>query len=158
MSDDDASVSAAEYRALAEFRYQIRRLLRFSEQAAHDAGLESHQHQLLLAIKGLPEGREPTIGDLAERLQVQHHSTVELVDRLEARGLVRRTRGEADRRQVFVHLTPAGEAALEELSRYHRAELRSAGPEMVRALEALMARAGVAAPGDSDRTGGPLSP
>ncbi len=154
----DVAVSAAEYRALSEFRYQIRRLLHFSEQAAHDAGLEPHQHQLLLAIKGLPAGREPSIGELAERLQVQHHSTVELVDRLEARGLVRRSRGEADRRQVFVHLTASGEAALEELSRYHRAELRSVGPEMVRALEALMARAGVANAGIDGMTGGLVGP
>src|SRR5712692_2945540 len=91
----------ADYEALAELRYQIRRFLHFSEQAARAAGLEPHQHQLLLALKGLPAPGEPaSIGWLAERLQIQHHSAVELVDRLAERGLASRSRAPSDRRQV----------------------------------------------------------
>jgi len=75
-------VTIDDYRGLGEFRYQIRRFLRFSEQVAREAGIEPQQHQLLLAIKGLPEGVVASISILAERLQIQHHSAVELVDRL----------------------------------------------------------------------------
>lgn len=119
-----ASPSLAEVRALAEFRYQIRRFLRFSERAARAAGLEPRQHQLLLAVKGLPLGRLATVGEIAERLQVRHHSAVELIDRLAARGLVRRRRHAPDRRQVVVRLSARGEAVLRELSLVHLAELR----------------------------------
>jgi DNA-binding MarR family transcriptional regulator len=127
-----------EYRALAEFRFQIRRFVHFSEQAAHAAGLEPQQHQLMLALKGFPAGKSATISDLAERLQLQHHSTVELIDRSVRQGFVERSRGTEDRRQVFVTLTPHGEALLRELSFHHRRELRSAGPALVRALRALI--------------------
>src|SRR6266571_9280941 len=106
--DDNQEIRIADYQALAEFRYQIRRFMRFSEQMARSAGLEPQQHQLLLAIKGLPEGRRAIIGELAERLQLQHHSVVELVDRLEERGFVQRNRDEGDQRRVLVRLTPAG--------------------------------------------------
>ena len=68
----------ANYKAMAELRYQIRRFLRFSENAARQAGIEPQQHQLLLAVRGLPDALKPTIGVLAERMQLQHHSTVEL--------------------------------------------------------------------------------
>ena len=127
-----------EYQALAEFRFQIRRFTHFSEQAARAAGLEPQQHQLLLAVKGLPDGECATIGSLAERLQLQHHSAVELVGRSVSQGLVARSRGTADRRQVFVTLTPHGETLLRDLTLHHRRELRSAGPALVRALNALM--------------------
>ncbi len=132
-------VADADYRALAEFRHQIRRFLRFSEQAAREAGLEPQQHQALLALKGLPPGRPPTVRELAERLQIQHHSAVELVDRLVERGLLCRARHEQDRRQVLLRLTPSGEALLRDLSRHHRAELHAAGPALARALEAVLA-------------------
>lgn len=135
---EDADISTTEYQALAEFRYRIRQFLHFSEQVARTAGIEPQQHQLMLAIKGFPNGDPATITDLAERLQLQHHSVVELVNRAEARGLVQRARGEADRRQVFIHLTAAGERVLDELSLDHRGELRVAGPELVRALNALL--------------------
>ena len=88
----ERSLTLADYQSLAEFRYQIRRFLHFSEQAARDAGLEPRQHQLMLAIKGLPRERGRRIGELAERLQIQHHSAVELVNRLAAGGYVRRQR------------------------------------------------------------------
>ena len=135
---EDTDISMAEYQALAEFRYRIRQFLHFSEQVARTAGIEPQQHQLMLAIKGFPDGEPATITDLADRLQLQHHSVVELVNRAEARGLVQRARGEADRRQVFIHLTDAGEGVLSELSRHHRGELRVAGPELVRSLNALL--------------------
>ena len=132
-------LTLADYRALAEFRCQLRRFLRISEQAARAAGLESQQHQLLLAVKGMPEGMPATIGALAERLQVRHHTTVELVDRMEVRGLVRRSHAGTDRRQVFVRLAPSGERMLPRLSLAHRAELRSVAPSLLRALEELVA-------------------
>jgi DNA-binding MarR family transcriptional regulator len=131
-------VSAAEYRALAEFRYRLRRFVHFSEQAALDVGVEPRQHQLLLAVRGLPVGISPTIGVLAERLQLKHHSTVELIDRCEARGLVRRTPHGLDRRQVVIALTAAGERLLRRLSVVHRAELRSVGSELLDALTTLV--------------------
>src|SRR6266536_3483711 len=139
MMHSTADISMADYRALAEIRYQIRRFLHFSEQAAREAGLVPQQHQLLLALKGLPTGRKATISELAERLQLRHHSTVELIDRLVERGLIKRLRDEADQRRVIIHLTPQGEQVLRRLSLLHRHELQMAGPAFVRALGALLA-------------------
>src|ERR1700683_5655219 len=82
----ESSLTLADYQSLAELRSQIRHFLYFSEQAAREAGLEPRQHQLMLTLKGLPAGTRPRIGELAERLQIQHHSTVELVNRLGAGG------------------------------------------------------------------------
>ena len=132
-------IAESDYQVLAEFRYQIRRFLHFSEQAARAAGIEPQQHQLLLALRGLPEG-QAHIGALAERLQIQHHSTVELVDRLTDRGLVSRARADSDRRQVLVQLSAEGEAAMEKLAKSHLEELRSNGPALVEALEDLIRR------------------
>jgi DNA-binding MarR family transcriptional regulator len=154
----DEGMPLADYQALAEVRYQIRRFLHFSEGAARRAGLEPQQHQALLALKGLPPDRAATIGELAERLQLAHHSAVELVGRLEDRGLVQRTRSAADRRQVLVALTPQGDAVLRELSLQHRAELRSAGPALVRALNALLAADTGDAPPPGGDAGEPSSP
>jgi DNA-binding MarR family transcriptional regulator len=134
----EKSLSLADYEALAELRYQIRRFLHFSEQAARKAELEPQQHQLMLALKGLPAKTMPSIGELAERLQIQHHSTVELTNRLAARGYVRRHRDGVDRRQVRLSLTPAGEKILRELSLHHKAELRTRGPALVAALKRAM--------------------
>lgn len=130
--------AADDYQALAQFRYLIRRFLRFSEDSARKAGIEPRQHQMLLAIKGLPAGKEATIGTLAERLQVQSHSAVELANRLVTRGLVKRRPSESDRRQVLLDLTPEGEEVLRELSAMSRAELRSLGPTLVRSLNDLL--------------------
>jgi DNA-binding MarR family transcriptional regulator len=138
MMNPGDEIPITEYQALAEFRSQLRRFLRFSEQAARTAGLKPQQHQLLLAVKGLPEGRKATISVLAERLQLAHHSTVELIDRLAQRGFIQRRREEADQRQVLVSLTPQGEEALRNLSLAHRAELRSAGPALVQTLTLLL--------------------
>jgi DNA-binding MarR family transcriptional regulator len=127
-----------DYESLAELRYQIRRFLRFSEQAARQTGLEPRQHQLLLALKGLPKNVRPRIGELAERLQIQHHSTVELANRLAARGLVKRHQSDGDRREVLLALTTKGDKLLRELSLYHKQELRNAGPDLLRALKRVI--------------------
>ena len=127
-----------EYRELAEFRQRIGRFLRFSEQAARAAGIAPRQHQLLLAVKGTTEGEAPTVGALAGWLGILHHSAVGLVDRLAARRLVRRRRDARDRRQVHVELTPQGEELLRRLSLHHRAELRTEGPALVRALRVII--------------------
>jgi DNA-binding MarR family transcriptional regulator len=127
-----------QYRELAEFRYQIRRFIAFSERAARAADLEPRQHQLLLAIKGLPAGRRPTIGALAERMQLRHHSVVELVDRLAARRLVARRRSERDAREILLVITAAGERLLHKLTLGHQAELQAAGPSLVKALGDLL--------------------
>jgi DNA-binding MarR family transcriptional regulator len=135
-----ADLSAAEYRALAEFRYQIRRFLQFSAEAAREHGLEPQQHQLLLALKGLPEEVRPTIGELAERLQIQHHSAVELVDRLVERDAIRREHTGADRREVLLRLTRHGAALLRRLSLAHHNELEKTGPILVKALTTAIRR------------------
>jgi DNA-binding MarR family transcriptional regulator len=132
----------SDYKALGEFRYQIRRFLHFSEQAARAAGLEPQQHQLLLSIKGLPLGRKATVGVVAERMQLAHHSTVELIDRLEERGFVQRRRDNEDRRHVLLQITPAGEEILAELSLHHFDELGSVGPTLVQVLNTFVAKSG----------------
>jgi DNA-binding MarR family transcriptional regulator len=127
-----------DYHSLAEFRHLIRRFVRFSEQAARAAGLEPKQHQLLLALKGLPTDVRPRIAELAERLQIQHHSAVELVNRLESAGFVRRQRAAEDRREVLLHVTSHGERVLQQLSLEHREELRSQGPALLESLQHLL--------------------
>ena len=133
------------YREMAEFRYQLRRFLRFSELAAPAAGLEPQQYLLLLALRGLPHWMRPTVGALAERVQLRHHSTVELLDRLQRRGLVKRSRNLRDRRQILLRTTPRGERVLRRLAQHHRQALQVVGPHLVRALRAVLrhpARAG----------------
>jgi DNA-binding MarR family transcriptional regulator len=134
-------VTSVDYQSLAELRHQIRRFLHFSEQAARAAGLEPRQHQLLLALKGLPKVARPRVAEIAGRLQIQHHSAVELVNRLAARGFVRRERGGEDRREVLISLTPKAQKLLIELSRHHKNELVSSGPALVRALRQVMQQA-----------------
>jgi DNA-binding MarR family transcriptional regulator len=138
MTDTDG-LKATDYQTLAEFRYQIRRFLRFSEDAARQAGLEPQHHQLMLAVKGAGDDAAPRIAYLAERLQLQHHSTVELVDRLAQRGLIDKTRGADDQREVHVRLTPQGERILKHLTLHHHEELRMAAPVLVGALKKVMA-------------------
>jgi DNA-binding MarR family transcriptional regulator len=138
------ALSLGDYQSLAELRYQIRRFIHFSEHAVRTAGLEPRQHQLMLTLKALPNDVRPRIGELAERLMIQHHSTVELVNRLAKAGYVRRSRGDADRREVLLSLTSKGEKILQELSLHHRAELRTRGPALVAALKRAMPAARVA--------------
>ena len=133
----DHPVSDTEYRALAEARYRIRRFLNFSEANARAVGLEPQQHQLLLAIRGLPQDAQPTIGVLAERLQIHHNSAVELVNRSSARGLLQKRPGQRDRREVLLTITARGRRLLEKLAVRHRAELRSVAPTLLGAIAAL---------------------
>ncbi len=132
------TMTVAEFRALAEFRYQIRIFLNGSEEAARNADLEPQQYLLMLALRGLPAGRESSIRELAERLQLRHHSVVELVDRLEKRQLLRRERSRNDRRQVILHLTPRGEKLLTRLAKQRISELRTAAPALVQSLTAVI--------------------
>jgi DNA-binding MarR family transcriptional regulator len=131
-------LSAEEYQALGDFRYQIRRFLRLSEEAAAKAGVEPRQYQFLLALRGLIQQKRVTIRDLAERMQLRHHSVVGLIDRLVERKLIERRRGEHDRRQVYIHLTARGDDLLRKLALYHQGELQASGPALVAALQALM--------------------
>lgn len=128
----------AEFQKLADFRYRIRQFLHFSEEAARTHGIEPQQHQLMLAIKGLPDGMRPTVTALSSRLCLRHHSTVELVNRLVNRGAVKRRHSERDRREVLVELTEHGEELLEALSVLHWEELQSAGPALSDALHAIL--------------------
>jgi len=133
-------IPLSRYQALSEFRYQIRKFLYFSENAARAAGLEPQHHQLLLAVKGFAgEGDGPTIGYLAERLKLRHHTAVELVDRMEERLMVYRRVAQEDRRRVIVGLTKNGEGLLNKLSNEHVTEIQQMGPELIRALERVIA-------------------
>ncbi len=127
-----------DYKAMAEFRFQIRRFLRFSEQTARAGGLEPQQYQLLLTLKGMDDDLVPKIGEIAQRLQIQHHSTVELVDRLVRRGLIRRRRSDSDRREVILELTPRGDKILQDLALRHWSEYRNMAPELIGSLKKVM--------------------
>ena len=141
-------ITTEDYRALAELRYRIRHFLRDGDAVARVVGLEPQQYLLLLMIRGLPEGEEATIRTLAERLALKHHSAVELIDRLEARGFVHRNRGRDDRRQVLVSLLPRGERILEKVARRRIEELHSYGRELASAIEKLLQRAGSSSNGN----------
>ena len=136
--NSDGDLSPDQYRDLAEFRRQIRQFLHFSEATAKEHRVEPQQHQLLLAVQGLPEGVKPTIREIATRLFIQHHSAVELVDRLEIAGAIARTTGTEDKREVWVRLTPAGRATLRRLALAHRTEMERSGPELARALNSVL--------------------
>ena len=123
-------LTKADFELLAEFRYALRRFLGFSERAAGARGITPQQYQVLLAIEGYPGRNWVTIGELAERMQVAHHTAVGLVDRMEAHKLVRRSPSAADRRRVEVSLSARGTRVLEQLYRVHRAELKTVGPHL----------------------------
>ena len=127
-------LSESEYLALGEFRYQLRRFLRHMEEASRLLGANPQQYQLVLAIKGLPKEMVPTISQLAERMQLNHNSMVELVDRCEEQKLLRRNRSASDRRQVTLSITSEGEALLRKLGVAARQELQDAGPVLVDAI------------------------
>src|ERR1700739_2127042 len=120
-------ITENEYRALGELRYRIRKFLQEGDMTAKQAGLEPQQYLLLLAIRGLPARQEATISALADRLSLRHHSTVELIDRMEAHGYVKRIRGREDRRRVLVSLQPRGEKLLEKVVEQRIIELRAHG-------------------------------
>src|SRR5271169_2207972 len=131
-------ITESEYQALGELRYRIRRFLQEGDVTAKQAGLEPQHYLLLLAIRGLPDRQEATISALADRLSLRHHSTVELLDRMEARGYVKRIRGREDRRQVLVSLQPRGEKLLEKVVEQRIIELRANGRALVAAISALL--------------------
>lgn len=133
---DRQSIGKRHYESLANFRYELRRFLRHSEEITRRHGMTPLQYQLLLHVKGFPGRDYASVSELAERLQAKHHGVVALVTRCEAAGLVKRRVGDADRRVAYVHLTPKGERHLERLAELHRRELlqlqgrfRVPGPE-----------------------------
>ena len=127
---DTSKISKVEYEVLAEFRFALRRFMRFSDSAVEEVGLTPQQHQALLAIKGFPEREQITVGELAERLQIKHHSAVGLVNRLEAENLIDRIPAPDDRRKVLISLTEKGLLILERLSAAHRVELSRLSPQL----------------------------
>ncbi len=137
-------INTAEYQALAELRYRLRKFVGEGDSVARAAGLEPQQYMFLLALRGLPEGVEATIRTLADRLALKHHSVVELIDRLEAHGYVRRSRDRDDRRRVLVTLLPRGEKLLEQVARDRIGELRASGAALVNAISALLENGGPA--------------
>lgn len=139
-SSTDEKLTKADFEALAEFRYALRKFLGFSETAAAEHGVSPQQYQALLAIEGFPQRNWLTLGELAEQMRIAHHSAVGLVDRIEKLGLVKRKTSEEDRRKVHVTLTRKGRRLLEKLYLVHRAELRSSGPQLVAALQKAAAR------------------
>lgn len=138
----EGDLSTEQYRDLAEFRRRIRGFLHFSETTAKKHGIEPQQHQLLLAVRGLPEGVRPTIREIASRLFIQHHSAVELLNRLESTGAIVRKPGTEDKREVLIQLTPAGRMLLRKLALAHRAELEESGPELARVLQSVLRHGG----------------
>ena len=131
-------LSPSAYEALADFRYELRHFLRFSERAVRASGLDPQEYQLLLAVKGTPQGRCATIEFLAEQLQIGHRCAVELVERMESRGLVRRVGGSDRRGTVSVELRSRAESLLSLLAAFHCSELRCAAPALLRTLEVLL--------------------
>ena len=123
-------LTLGEYQSLAEIRHQIRRYLHAGEVAARHLGLEPRQHQMLLAIQGMPASVRPNVGEVAERLQIEHHSAVELVNRLAASGFVRRERDHTDRREVLLTVTAKGIKVLGELAEQHFWELAEGAPRL----------------------------
>jgi DNA-binding MarR family transcriptional regulator len=135
-------VAPAKLKELAEFRYQLRRFLSFSEMASEALGISAQQYQVLQVISAVPEGRPASISYLAERMMVRHNSAVELVDRAERSGLVRRVTDERDHRRSLVEVTALGGDVLSQLVGQHLTELETAGPEMSRALRRLIETGG----------------
>ena len=132
-------ISAADYRRLAEFRFRIRQFLHFTEEAARAQGIEPQQHQLMLAIRGLPVGARPTVATISDRLRLRHHSTVELIDRLEKQGAVARQHSEQDRREVLLRLTPRGQDQLRRLTVSIWSQLQVEGAALSDSLRKLLA-------------------
>jgi DNA-binding MarR family transcriptional regulator len=132
-------VAPAKLKELAEFRYRLRRFLSFSEMASEAVGISAQQYQVLQVIATTPEGRAASISYLAERMMVRHNSAVELVDRTEKAGLVRRVADESDHRRSLVEITARGGEVLTKLVAQHLIEMEVEGPELTRALQALIA-------------------
>jgi DNA-binding MarR family transcriptional regulator len=132
------TVATEEYRVLAAFRYALRQFLHFSEEEARRAGITPQQYLALLAVRGFPGRDRATVSELAEQLQIRHHSAVGLIDRLVSQGLMVRQPGNDDRRQVFVTLTERGTAVLEPVAAAHRDQLQRIGSDLRQILERLL--------------------
>ena len=128
-----------QYRRLAEFRYQMRRFLHFSQEAAAASGLHPRQYQLLQVIAGIPEEMSPTIAAVASRLCLRHNSAVELVSRTIEQGLLRKAPDPIDNRRLLLQITAAGHRLLGSLTEFHLRELDESGPELIRALKRVLA-------------------
>lgn len=127
-----------DFLAMAEFRHQMRKFLRFSkDELAQHARLTPEQYEAILALRAFGDERGLTVGQLSERLQVKHHTAVTLVNKLVERGAASRTHGTTDRRQVYVKLTPKGTELLEQAGAVHRKEIRRRSAELIAALERL---------------------
>lgn len=135
-SSDDLPLDSLVAR-LAEFRYRLRAFLQFSEQAAHTAGLQPQQHQLLLQLSGAPAQAVPSIAYAAERLGLRHNSVVELANRSVEEGLLERTSDETDARRVLLRITSKGSRLLHKLAAHHRSELEVMGPALIEALTCI---------------------
>jgi DNA-binding MarR family transcriptional regulator len=138
LTDHIPELDLAHLRKLAEFRYQVRRFLHISHVAAEGAGMRFQQYQMLQCVCGMPEGVEPTIANVAARMFLKHNSTVELVDRTIAQGLLRRTGDPHDHRRILLRVTPEGERILASLGEFHTLQLEESGPELVEALNDVL--------------------
>ena len=137
MSEIDNTVTPPGLKSLAEFRYQMRKFLSFSEMASERCGIGAQQYQLMQVIAAAPEGQPPTISYLADRMILRHNSMVELVDRAERSGLVRREHDQNDLRRSLVQLTATGQGILQKLVADHLAELAPKCENLIQALQDL---------------------
>ena len=133
-----ASLDWVKLADLAEFRYQLRRFVSFSEAASESAGISAQQYQLLQVVATVPEGQESSISYIAERMVVRHNSAVELVDRAEKAGLVQRVADPNDHRRSLVETTSRGNDLLAQLVPIHLAEVRTENGELLRSLQQLI--------------------
>lgn len=134
------SLSRSEYQILAEFRHQLAGFLRRRKDAARAEGLQPQQYELLLGINGLEPDKQPTIKELAAQLCLQHHTVVELADRLEKKGLLARDAFGADKRVVLLRVTPAGQRVLNRIVHFSFAQLREEAPELIQSLRRILRR------------------
>ncbi len=132
------SLTREDFQRLAEFRFQLRRFLNFSNTAAEEAGLRPQQYQLLQCVSGMPDDLDPTIANVAARMLLKHNSAVELVDRTIEQGLLKRVPDALDRRRILLRVTTEGERVLASLAAFHLEELNQAGPELIRALRRVV--------------------
>jgi DNA-binding MarR family transcriptional regulator len=157
-SDGARVLDVAHLKRLAEFRYQLRRFLHASQAAAERMGLHNQQYQMLQCVGAMPETMAPTIANVARRMLLKHNSTVELVDRAIAQGLLRRCGDESDHRRILLRVTPQGEHTLAALAEFHTRELEQSGPELVRALDRILHASGREARRNADLSAAKRAP
>jgi DNA-binding MarR family transcriptional regulator len=137
-----AVVTAEQYRALAEFRRHLAEFLRRRKDAALAEGLQPQQYELMLAVYGLADGKEPTIKEMASQLCLEHHTVVELVDRLVRKNMVTRARSDLDKRAVLIRVTPAGQRVVSRIVRFSLVQMREEAPALIRSLQRISRGAG----------------